>query len=157
MLFIVPVVNVFSTWHQADALTALLRLDSEATVYGPFTVISSAIPTYQLLTACLDDTRWPRKSLCIEFCSKIAEALIELKEAQSLHLQKVKCFQNFLWWQVTANSRPLEDIWKKKKVPTCLIIHQGKGDILTKSKRVASFQEICTMERTFWNMFLNHL
>lgn len=56
---------------------------------------------------------------------------------------------------MTANSRPLEDIQGKKEKSTCLIIHQGKGDTLTKNKRVASFQKIYTMERTFWKqMFL---
>ena len=63
------------------ALTARLGLDSEAAVYGPFTIISSAIPTGQPLTACRGDTRRPRKSLWVAFCSKIVEGLTELKEA----------------------------------------------------------------------------
>ena len=63
------------------ALTALLGLDSEATVYGPFTIVSSAIPTAQPSTARRDDTRRPRRSLCVAFCSKTVEGLIELKEA----------------------------------------------------------------------------
>ena len=63
------------------ALTALLGLDSEATLYGPCTVVSSAIPNGQPLTARRDDTRRPRRSLCVAFCSKTVKGLIELKEA----------------------------------------------------------------------------